>query len=115
MPCYTCSRCNKCGIFSIRLELRCATCGADVVIGKKACPECGASYRNNIKRGMMGKPKGTKDYYTSIEEVRGEDAHRMVDMSKIGNEGWRAPGQPGMPGVIQEQADNPGKKKGAAR
>jgi len=91
MPCYPCSHCNKCGIFSIRLEIRCATCDADVVIGQKNCPSCGTPYRNNIKRGMMGKPKGTVDYLTRQDESLGRDSHRMVDMSNYGNRGTRVP------------------------
>lgn len=80
MPCYPCTHCNKCGIYSIRLELTCATCGADVVTGESHCPSCGTSYQGNTKRGKMGKPEGTTDYYTRIDENAGLDAHHMVDM-----------------------------------
>ena len=111
MPCYPCTHCNKCGIYSIRLEITCATCGADVVIGKKECPNCGSSYRNNIKRGMMGKPKGTKDYYTRLEASQGGDAHRMIDMSKFGNRGSRIPGQPMVPGAPKKPLEKKSPEK----
>lgn len=53
MPCYQCSRCNKCGMLSTRMELTCATCGEVVVPGTEACPNCNTSYLNNIARGYM--------------------------------------------------------------
>lgn len=81
MPCYPCNHCNKCGIFSLRLELTCGTCGADVVVGKSECPECGSSYANNTKRGKIGKPEDATDYYTQLAESQGIDAHRQIDMS----------------------------------
>ena len=79
MPCYPCSHCNKCGIFSIKLELTCATCGADVVVGRNTCSVCGTPYAGNTKRGKMGKPVGTVDYTT--ETGRGLRAGEMIDMS----------------------------------
>lgn len=81
MPCYPCTHCNKCGIYSIRLELACATCGADVVTGASSCPECGSPYRNNTVRGRMGKLEGASDYYTEIDRSMGIDAYRTTDMS----------------------------------
>ncbi len=84
MPCYPCTHCNKCGIYSIRLEVTCNTCGADVVPGISECPECGTPYSGNTTRGKMGKPEDATDYYTQIDESLGEDAHRMVDMSGVG-------------------------------
>ena len=83
MPCYPCSHCNKCGIFSLRLEIRCATCGADVQVGESTCPECGTPYAGNTIRGKMGKPEGTVDYYTQIDEELGVDAYRTVDMNDV--------------------------------
>lgn len=83
MPCYPCSHCNKCGIFSIQLEVFCNTCGATMVIGESVCPECGTPYAGNTSRGKMGKPEGTDDYYTRMNEDQGLDAHRMVDMSNF--------------------------------
>lgn len=80
MPCYPCTHCNKCGIYSIRLELTCMTCGSDVVVGKRACPQCGTPYNGNTRRGKMGKPAGATDYYTKIDEKRGIDAYRQTDM-----------------------------------
>ena len=81
MPCYPCSHCNKCGIFSIKLELTCLTCGADVVPGQDVCLTCGTPYAGNTKRGKIGKPEDTKDYYTEISEARGEDAYHTIDFS----------------------------------
>ncbi len=81
MPCYPCSHCNKCGIFSIRLELTCNTCGADVVVGQSTCPECGTPYAGNTSRGKMGKPEDADDYLTRINESQGLESHRVVDMS----------------------------------
>lgn len=83
MPCYPCSHCNKCGIFSLRLEIRCATCGADVQVGESICPECGTPYAGNTIRGKMGKPEGAVDYYTKIDENLGVDAYRTVDMGDM--------------------------------
>ena len=83
MPCYPCSHCNKCGIFSMRLEIRCATCGADVVVGQADCPECRTPYAGNTVRGKMGKPEGTVDYYTEIADSRGDDAFHIVDMGAV--------------------------------
>lgn len=68
MPCYPCTHCNKCGIFSLKLELTCATCGADVQTGRTTCPVCGQRYLHNTVRGKMAKPDGHSDYYTRIEE-----------------------------------------------
>ena len=51
MPCYPCSHCNKCGIFSLRLDLRCSTCGEP--------------FLHNMKRGKIGKPEGSQDYYSA--------------------------------------------------
>ena len=81
MPCYPCSHCNKCGIFSIRLEVTCNTCGSDMVIGQNVCPTCGTPYKGNTSRGMMGKPKGTVDYYTAQGFGVGPDNAEAVDMS----------------------------------
>ncbi len=81
MPCYPCNHCNKCGIFSLRLELACKTCGADVIPGADACPRCNAAYRGNTVRGKIGKPKGTEDYYTRIEAARGSDEHERTDLT----------------------------------
>lgn len=83
MPCYPCSHCNKCGIFSLRLELTCNTCGADVMTGESICPQCGTPYAGNTTRGKMGKPEGTTDYYTEIDETRGLDGHEETDMSRV--------------------------------
>lgn len=83
MPCYPCSHCNKCGIFSIRLELVCKTCGSDVVVGLAECPTCNTPYAGNTKRGKMGKPEDANDYYTRLDESEGLDAHRFVDMSEL--------------------------------
>lgn len=81
MTCYQCSHCNKCGIFSMKLELTCNTCGADVISGESICPGCGTPYKGNTSRGKMGKPQDATDYYTILEESQGLDAHRTVDMS----------------------------------
>ena len=81
MPCYPCGHCNACGLFSLKLEVTCATCGADVIAGETHCPVCGSAYRNNTVRGKMGKPKDAVDYYTRIEEAKGEDGHRLTEMS----------------------------------
>ena len=83
MPCYPCGHCNACGLFSLKLEITCATCGADVVTGQSSCPNCGSPYANNIIRGKMGKPKGANDYYTKIDESKGIDAHALVEMASV--------------------------------
>ena len=83
MPCYPCGHCNKCGMFSLKLEITCGTCGADVVTGETHCPVCGSSYAGNIKRGGMGKPKGMEDYYTKIAESQGKDAHQITEMDAM--------------------------------
>lgn len=82
MPCYPCNHCNKCGIFSLRLELACKTCGADVIPGADACPDCHTPYRGNTLRGKIGKPKGTVDYYTRIEEAQGLDEFSRIDLAE---------------------------------
>lgn len=69
MPCYTCSHCNKCGMFSMQLDLTCSTCRSVVVAGKGNCPECGSAYLHNTTRGHMAKPEGATDYYTKIEDA----------------------------------------------
>ena len=84
MPCYPCNHCNKCGIFSLRLELTCNTCGADVLAGASVCPGCGTPYAGNTTRGGIGKPEGSEDYYTKLEESPGIDAHRVTDMGALG-------------------------------
>lgn len=69
MPCYQCSHCNKCGIFSNKLELTCALCGTPIVPGAVTCPGCGEAYTPaNMKRGEIGKPAGTKDWMTELND-----------------------------------------------
>lgn len=82
MPCYPCNHCNKCGIFSLRLELGCKTCGADVIPGADTCPSCLTPYRGNTVRGSIGKPEGTVDYYTKIEEAYGSDEYNRIDLAE---------------------------------
>ena len=55
MPCYQCSRCNKCGMLSTRMELTCSNCGEPIRPGVSNCPACGASYASNMHRGKMGR------------------------------------------------------------
>ena len=68
MPCYPCTHCNKCGIYSLKMDLRCKTCDEPVVPGAEVCPKCGANYLHNMTRGKIAKPEGTNDYYTKINE-----------------------------------------------
>lgn len=70
MPCYPCTHCNKCGLFSMKLDLRCNHCGNPIVAGLRSCPECGSSYQHNMKRGKIVKPVGSSDYYTEIIEAQ---------------------------------------------
>lgn len=65
MPCYPCSHCNKCGIFSLRLGLRCSSCGEPIPAGSKVCASCGKPFLHNMKRGKIGKPEGSHDYYST--------------------------------------------------
>lgn len=75
MPCYQCSHCNKCGIFSVKLDLTCANCGADILPGKNTCPTCGAPYSSNMKRGKLGKPAGAKDWFTELDDYLKQEAN----------------------------------------
>lgn len=68
MTCYQCSHCNKCGIFSLRMELTCNTCGAMVVAGTDACPECDSPYKNNTTRGG----------YTKVDNEQGSGRQRKT-------------------------------------
>ena len=43
MSCYTCTHCNKCGMFSIKVAVVCKSCGAEVPAGAGACPACGGT------------------------------------------------------------------------
>ena len=83
MPCYPCGHCNACGLFSLKLEVTCATCGADVVTGESICPTCGTAYAGNTVRGKMGKPEDADDIYTRISESKGEDGHHMTELKKV--------------------------------
>lgn len=56
MPCYQCSHCNKCGMYSMKLDLRCATCGEPVPAGMRVCARCGAPFKGNTTRGTITKP-----------------------------------------------------------
>lgn len=55
MPCYQCSHCNKCGMFSLKLDLRCSTCGEPIVPGEASCGKCGTPYRSNMRRGRIAR------------------------------------------------------------
>ncbi|MDR1014213.1 MAG: hypothetical protein LBL86_04445 [Coriobacteriales bacterium] len=46
MPCYQCSHCGKCGMFSYSMELACGTCGTPLAPGLSHCEACGASARD---------------------------------------------------------------------
>lgn len=71
MPCYICSHCNKCGIYSMKLDLTCKTCGEPIPPGQSVCAKCGTPFIHNMKSGKMAKPKGATDYYTEIDKVLG--------------------------------------------
>ena len=43
MSCYTCTHCNKCGMFSIKVVVVCKSCGTEVPAGAGACPACGGT------------------------------------------------------------------------
>ena len=43
MSCYTCTHCNKCGMFSIKVVVVCKSCGTEVPVGAGACPACGGT------------------------------------------------------------------------
>lgn len=70
MPCYPCTHCNKCGLFSLKLDLHCTTCGEPVIAGQRICPKCGNPYRHNTVRGKIRKPADAADYYTKAEKTR---------------------------------------------
>lgn len=82
MPCYVCSHCNKCGIFSMKMEFTCNTCGADVVPGESVCPTCDTPYAGNTTRGKMSKPEGSEDIYTELEKSEGLDPHRSFEIGE---------------------------------
>ena len=71
MPCYPCTHCNKCGLFSMKLDLRCKRCGSPIIPGVQVCPECGTAYRHNMNRGKVIKPSDASDYYTEMEAAQG--------------------------------------------
>lgn len=57
MPCYQCSHCNKCGMYSRVMEVRCAFCGAAIAPGTSVCSECKKPVRHNMRRGKMTEKK----------------------------------------------------------
>ena len=70
MPCYPCNHCNKCGIFSLKLELTCTPHAADPSSqAQPACLHCREPYLHNMRRGAIGKPQGIR-YYTAQEAPR---------------------------------------------
>ena len=50
MPCYICTRCNKCGMYSARAAVVCAECGFDLPIGQNKCPNCGSTSFKGVER-----------------------------------------------------------------
>lgn len=42
-------------MLSTRMELTCSQCGEPIRPGTSNCPECGASYANNMHRGKIGR------------------------------------------------------------
>lgn len=58
MPCYVCSHCNKCGMFSTVLDLRCRTCNEPIPPGSSVCAKCGTKFSGNMKTGKARRPGG---------------------------------------------------------
>lgn len=82
MPCYPCTHCNKCGLFSLKLDLRCATCGTPVAPGASTCPNCGESYLFNTVSGEVSKPEGAVDYYTEMTRVSDSSCSNSKDVGE---------------------------------
>lgn len=55
MPCYPCGGCNKCGMFSVKAILVCASCGTVVPAGSSCCPGCGCT---KLKRKKTDRKEG---------------------------------------------------------
>lgn len=69
MPCYICSHCNKCGMYSIKMDVSCASCGEPILPGRNSCPKCGTKYSNNMYLPPIKKREGAADFYDAEKEV----------------------------------------------
>lgn len=58
MPCFQCCRKRDSIMATSHLELTCMTCGAAVVAGESICPQCGAPYAGNTRKGEFHKASG---------------------------------------------------------
>lgn len=58
MPCYICGHCNKCGMYSTKLEISCKSCGEPVRPGSDTCVKCGKPLKDNLAMGKYTRPGG---------------------------------------------------------
>lgn len=58
MPCYICGHCNKCGMYSASLDIRCSTCDEPIPPGSSVCSKCGTSFFGNMKTGKYKRQDG---------------------------------------------------------
>ena len=58
MPCYICGHCNKCGMYSTTLDIRCNTCDEPIPAGSSSCAKCGTPFTGNMKTGKYRRPGG---------------------------------------------------------
>ena len=43
MSCYTCTHCNKCGMFAVSAVTVCGECDTVIGPGTRVCPACGCA------------------------------------------------------------------------
>lgn len=58
MPCYMCGHCNKCGMYSTILDIRCNVCDEPIPAGSASCAKCGTSFTGNMKTGKYRRAGG---------------------------------------------------------
>lgn len=75
MPCYICGHCNKCGMYSTKLEITCGKCGEPVAPGANTCTKCGAPLAGNTVTGKYTRPGMEVEFSEIVEKAQSGTAY----------------------------------------